>query len=59
MTQNPFDMGYKTVKAAVSKLNGAAIERIQSLPAVVVTKDNLNEPVIHARLFPDLDPYLK
>jgi len=59
VTQNPFDMGYKTVKAAVSKLNGGTVERIQSLPAVVVTKDNLNEPAIHARLFPDLDPYLK
>ncbi len=59
VTQNPFDMGYKTVKAAVSKLNGGTVERIQSLPAVVVTKDNLENPVIHARLFPDLDRYLK
>jgi ribose transport system substrate-binding protein len=59
VTQNPFDMGYKAVKAAVSKLKGVAVERIQSLPAVVVTKDNLDDPVIHARLFPDLDRYLK
>ena len=59
VTQNPFDMGYKTVKAAVSKLNGGTVERIQSLPAVVVTKDNLEDPVIHARLFPELDRYLK
>jgi len=59
VTQNPFDMGYKTVKAAVSKLNGGTVERIQNLPAVVVTRANLDEPAIHARLFPDLDPYLK
>jgi ribose transport system substrate-binding protein len=59
VTQNPFDMGYKAVKAAVSKLNGGAVDHIQNLPAVVVTKDNLNEPAIHARLFPDLDQYLK
>jgi ribose transport system substrate-binding protein len=59
VTQNPFDMGYKTVKAAVTKLNGGTVERIQSLPAVVVTKDNLEDPVIHARLFPELDRYLK
>jgi ribose transport system substrate-binding protein len=59
VTQNPFDMGYKTVKAAVSKLNGGTVERIQSLPAVVVTKDNLEDPSIRARLFPDLDRYLK
>jgi ribose transport system substrate-binding protein len=59
VTQNPFDMGYRTVKAAVSKLNGGTVERIQSLPAVVVTKEQLDDPVIHARLFPDLDRYLK
>jgi ribose transport system substrate-binding protein len=59
VTQNPFDMGYKAVKAALGKLNGAPPERIQKLPAVVVTKDNLNDPAIHARLFPDLDQYLK
>ena len=59
VTQNPFDMGYKSVKAAVEKLNGGTLERIQKLSAVVVTKDNLNDPAIHARLFPDLDAYLK
>ncbi len=52
-------MGYKSVKAAVGKLNGGTLERIQKLPAVVVTKANLDEPAIHARLFPDLDAYLK
>jgi ribose transport system substrate-binding protein len=59
VTQNPFDMGYKAVKDAVSKMNGGTVEHIQSLPAVVVTKANLDDPVIHARLFPDLDSYLK
>jgi ribose transport system substrate-binding protein len=59
VTQNPFDMGYKAVKAALEKLNGTPPERIQKLAAVVVTKDNLNDPAIHARLFPDLDQYLK
>jgi ribose transport system substrate-binding protein len=59
VTQNPFDMGYKAIKAAVSKLNGGTVDRIQNLPAVVVTKDNLNDPAIHARLFPDIDQYLK
>jgi ribose transport system substrate-binding protein len=59
VTQNPFDMGYKSVKAAVSRLHGGTVEHVQNLPAVVVTKDNLNEPAIQARLFPDLDRYLK
>ena len=59
VTQNPFEMGYKAVQAAVTKINGGTVEKIQSLPAVVVTKENLNEPEIHARLFPDLNRYLK
>ena len=59
VTQNPFEMGYKAVKAAIMKLNGGTPQRIQTLPAVVVTRENLNDPVIHARLFPDLDAYLK
>lgn len=59
VTQNPFDMGYKAVKAAVSKLEGETLEKIQNLSPVIVTKANLDEPAIHARLFPDLDAYLK
>lgn len=59
VTQNPFAMGYKVVKSAVLKLNGGTPERIQNLAAVVVTKENLDNPVIHARLFPDLEQYLK
>ena len=59
VTQNPFDMGYKSVKAAVAKLNGGNVDHVQKLPAVVVTKANLEEPSIHARLYPDLDQYLK
>jgi len=59
VTQNPFEMGYRCVKIAVNKINGGTPERIQALPAVVVTRENLNQPAIHARLFPDLDQYLK
>jgi ribose transport system substrate-binding protein len=58
VTQNPFDMGYQSVKAAVSKLQGGAVVRIQKLPAVVVTRENLSDPAIHTRLFPNLDAYL-
>jgi ribose transport system substrate-binding protein len=59
VTQNPFDMGYRTIKTAIAKLNGGTVERIQKMPAVVVTKENLEEPAIHARLYPDLERYLK
>ena len=59
VTQNPFDMGYRSVKAAVAKLEGGAVEHVQKMPAIVVTKENLKDPAIHARLFPALDEYLK
>ena len=52
VTQNPFDMGYKVVKAAVSKLNGGTVDHIQNLPAVVVTKANLDEPAIQRAALP-------
>jgi ribose transport system substrate-binding protein len=59
VTQNPFEMGYRVVKGAVTKLGGGSVEHIQKLPAVVVTKANLDDPVIHARLFPPIDEFLK
>jgi ribose transport system substrate-binding protein len=59
VTQDPFKMGYEAVKAAVTKLNGGSPEKINNLPAVLVTKDNLSDPEIQKRLNPDLDKYLK
>jgi ribose transport system substrate-binding protein len=59
VAQDPFKIGYQSVKAAVEKLNGGAPQKIQNLPALLVTKDNLNDPAVQQRLNPDLDKYLK
>lgn len=59
VVQDPFKMGYEAVKSAFLKISGGTPERIQNLPPVVVTKDNLSDPEIQQRLKPDLDKYLK
>ncbi len=59
VTQDPFKMGYESVQSAVKKLQGGTPEKIQNLPPLVVTKDNLNDPDVQKRLKPDLDKYLK
>src|SRR5689334_8217438 len=55
VVQDPFRIGYDSVKAAVDKLNGGTPQKIQSLPALLVTKDNLNDPAVQKQLNPDLD----
>jgi ribose transport system substrate-binding protein len=57
--QDPFRMGYDSIQAAVKKLQGGAPEKIQNLPPLVVTKENLNDPAVQKQLKPDLDKYLK
>jgi ribose transport system substrate-binding protein len=59
VVQDPFRMGYDSVKAAVEKLDGGTPQKIQNLPALLVTKDNLNDPAVQKQLNPDLDKYLK
>jgi ribose transport system substrate-binding protein len=59
VAQDPFWIGYDSVKAAVDKLNGGTPQKIQNLPALLVTKDNLNDPAVQKQLNPDLDKYLK
>ena len=59
VVQDPFRIGYDSVKAAVDKLNGGTPQKIQNLPALLVTKDNLNDPAVQKQLNPDLDKYLK
>jgi ribose transport system substrate-binding protein len=59
VVQDPFRMGYQAVKAAVSKLQGGSPERVQNLPPLVVTAENLNDPQVQAQLNPPLDQYLK
>ena len=59
VVQDPFKIGYDSVKSAVDKLNGGTPQKIQNLPALLVTKDNLNDPAVQKQLNPDLEKYLK
>jgi len=59
VVQDPFRIGYDSVKAAVLKLQGGTPEKIQNIPAALVTRENLDDPKIQKRLNPDLDKYLK
>jgi len=59
VVQDPFKMGYESVKAAVDKLNGGTPQKIINLAPLVVTKENMSDPAVDQRLHPDLDKYLK
>lgn len=59
VVQDPFRMGYDSVQAAVKKLTGGTPEKVQNLPPLLVTKDNLNDPAVQKQLKPDLEKYLK
>ena len=59
IAQDPFQMGYKSMKAAVEKLKGGNPERIQNISPTLVTHENMDTPEIQAKINPDLDKYLK
>lgn len=59
VVQDPFRMGYESVQAAVKKLQGGTPVKINDLPPLIVTKDNLNDPAVQKQLKPDLEKYLK
>jgi len=59
VVQDPFQMGYKSMIAAVAKLKGGTPERIQNITPTLVTKDNMSDPAIQKKINPDLDKYLK
>jgi ribose transport system substrate-binding protein len=59
IVQDPFQMGYKSMIAAVAKLRGGSPERIQNITPTLVTRDNMDSPEIQKKINPDLDKYLK
>lgn len=59
VVQDPFQMGYKSMVAAVAKLKGGTPERIQNITPTLVTKENMETPEIQKKINPDLDKYLK
>ncbi len=58
VVQDPFNMGYESVMAAINKLDGKPVEKNRPMPPRLVTKANLDTPEIKAQLEPDLKKYL-
>ncbi|MBL8210900.1 MAG: substrate-binding domain-containing protein [Bryobacterales bacterium] len=58
VVQNPFKMGYESVKAAVAKLNGQTPAKIQNLEPRLIRKEDLDKPDVQEHLHPDLKKYL-
>ena len=59
VVQDPFQMGYKSMVAAVAKLKGGTPEKIQNIAPTLVTRENMNSAEIQKKINPDLDKYLK
>lgn len=59
VVQDPFRMGYESVKAAVAALNGRNQPKIQDMQPRLITRDNLQQPDVQAQLHPDLKKYLE
>ncbi|MDQ6760504.1 MAG: substrate-binding domain-containing protein, partial [Acidobacteriota bacterium] len=58
VVQNPFKMGYESVIAAVRKLDGQSVVKINDLEPRLIDKSNMNDPDVQAQLHPDLKKYL-
>ncbi len=58
VVQNPFKMGYESVLAAVKKLDGQSVVKINDLEPRLIDKLNVNDPDVQAQLHPDLKKYL-
>ncbi len=52
--QDPFGMGYRSVKTAVAHLRGEAYEKNVDTGVFLATPENMNQPAIRKLLSPDL-----
>jgi ribose transport system substrate-binding protein len=59
VVQDPFRIGYESVLAAVDKLNGGTPQKDRSLPARLITREDLASPDVQKQLNPDLKKYLQ
>jgi ribose transport system substrate-binding protein len=57
--QNPFAMGYNSVRCMVAHLKGESVPRRIDTGVSVATLENMQQPEIAERLQPDLSPWLK
>jgi ribose transport system substrate-binding protein len=58
VVQHPFQMGAESVRAAVAKLKGQSVVKINNLVPRLVKKEDLDKPDVQAQLNPDLKKYL-
>ena len=57
--QNPFKMGYTSVKTIAQALKGEKVEKRIDTGATMVTKENMEQPEIKELIQPDLEKWLK
>ena len=58
VVQNPFKMGYEALQAAIKKLKGQPVVRINDLEPKLIDLQNLDEPEVQTYLHPDIKKYL-
>ncbi len=58
VVQQPFKMGYESVRAAVDHLAKKPVTKINNLAPILVTASNVNAPEVQAIISPDLKKYL-
>ena len=59
VVQDPFRMGYESVKAIGEKRKGGTVQARLDLPAKLIQAGDLNQPSVKELLFPNLDRWLK
>jgi ribose transport system substrate-binding protein len=57
--QNPFQMGYQAVVAAVKHLQGQPVTKITDMAPRLINRENLDDPEVQAQVHPDLKKYLE
>jgi ribose transport system substrate-binding protein len=59
IVQDPFEMGYRSMIAAITKLKGGNPDHIQNIAPTLVTRANMDSPEIQKKINPDLKTYLE
>ena len=59
VAQHPFRMGEMSVLAAIAKLKGQEVVKVNNIVPRLLLKENLDTPDVQAQIMPDLKKYLK
>jgi ribose transport system substrate-binding protein len=55
ISQDPFNIGYEGVEAAVDYLKGQKVDPLIATRLLIVTRENMNEPKVKKVIHPDVD----